>query len=209
MPIIDWWNSLNLAGQIFFCIGFPATLLLLVQTVMMFLGVDDDGGMSDGGVDDVPDDLLDADPDVDDLEALDGGLEGLRILTVRGIVAFLVIFGWVGLAMTMGGSALWLSLLVATVSGLAAMLLVALLMRSVMRLRNDGNVDNRNAIGVAGKVHLTVPPSRTGEGKVHLMLQGAYVERNAVTDDTEPIPTGCEVVVIGVSGQTDLIVRRK
>ena len=78
-----------------------------------------------------------------------------------------------------------------------------------MRLRNDGNTDNRNAIGTAGKVQLTIPPARSGEGKVHLMLQGAYVERNAVTDDEDAIPTGAEVIIVGVSGQTDLIVKRK
>ena len=78
-----------------------------------------------------------------------------------------------------------------------------------MKLRNDGNTDNRNAVGTAGKVQLTIPPARTGEGKVHVMLQGSYVERSAVTDDEEAIPTGSEVVVVGVSGQTDLVVKRK
>jgi membrane protein implicated in regulation of membrane protease activity len=89
------------------------------------------------------------------------------------------------------------------------MILMALLFRAVMNMRSDGNSDNRNAIGVSGKVHLTIPPSRTGSGKVHILLQGAYTEREAVTDDEHPIPTGCEVVVIGLSGQTDLVVRRK
>ena len=41
------------------------------------------------------------------------------------------------------------------------------------------------------------------------MLQGSYVERNAVTDEIEAIPTGAEIVVVGVSGQMDLIVKRK
>jgi hypothetical protein len=41
------------------------------------------------------------------------------------------------------------------------------------------------------------------------MLQGSYVERSAVTDDEEAIPTGSEIIVVGVSGQTDLIVKRK
>jgi membrane protein implicated in regulation of membrane protease activity len=78
-----------------------------------------------------------------------------------------------------------------------------------MKLRSDGNADNRNAVGTAGKVYLTIPPSRSGEGKVQVMLQGSYVERNAVTDDTDAIPTGSEIIVVGVSGQTDLVVRRK
>ena len=86
---------------------------------------------------------------------------------------------------------------------------MAYLLRAVMRLRSDGNTDNRNAIGVAGKVHLTIPPERRGEGKVHIMLQGSLVERNAVTDGLEAIPTGAEVVVVGTSGQTDLVVKLK
>ena len=89
------------------------------------------------------------------------------------------------------------------------LLMLAVLLRAVMRLKSDGNTDNRNAIGTSGRVQLTIPAYRTGEGKVHLMLQGAYVERDAVTDDPEPINTGSEIVVIGVSGQTTLVVRRK
>jgi len=58
-------------------------------------------------------------------------------------------------------------------------------------------------------VYLTIPASRGGEGKVQVMIQGSYVERNAVTDEAEPIPTGSEIVVIGVSGNSNLVVKRK
>lgn len=211
--MIAWWNTLGFATQVFYCIAIPATLILLIQTILLFLGVGDD---ADGGLDDinsVPDDIgagdgifgEDAVSETPDFH----GLEGLRLLTFRGIVAFFVVFGWVGVAMDASGAALWLTLPIAFVCGFAMMLLLAFLFRAIMKLRSDGNTDNRNAIGTAGKVQLTIPPARTGEGKVHVMLQGAYVERNAVTDDTEAIPTGCEIVVVGVSGQTDLVVRRK
>ena len=68
---------------------------------------------------------------------------------------------------------------------------------------------NRNAIGKSGRVYLTIPASHNGEGKVNVLLQGSYVEREAVTDEEAPIPTGAEVVVVGVSGQTTLVVKRK
>ena len=89
------------------------------------------------------------------------------------------------------------------------MTVLAFFVRTVMKLKNDGNLDNRNALGVSGKVYLTVPANRKGEGKVNVMLQGSFVERDAVTDENEDIPTGCEVVVTGVSGQTTLVVNRK
>ncbi|MBR6741231.1 MAG: hypothetical protein IKL93_00645, partial [Clostridia bacterium] len=76
-------------------------------------------------------------------------------------------------------------------------------------LKSDGTADNRNALGSAGKVYLTIPPARSGEGKINVMLQGAYVERNAVTDESESIPTGSEIIVVGTSGQTSLVVKRK
>jgi hypothetical protein len=44
---------------------------------------------------------------------------------------------------------------------------------------------------------------------VQVILQGSLVERNAVTDESEEIPTGSEIIVIGVSGQTNLVVKRK
>lgn len=210
MALVEWWNSLGLASQILYCIAIPATLVLLIQTVLMFFGVDDS---ADGDVEiDAPD------TDIDDgifgedgiTDASDiSGLESLHIFTVRGIIAFFVIFGWVGIVMQSADINLLITLPAATICGFAMMVVIAYLFKAVMRLKSNGAADNRNAVGTAGKVYLTIPPSRSGEGKVNIMLQGAYVERSAVTDETDSIPTGCEIIVVGVSGQTSLVVKRK
>lgn len=217
-----WWDSLTVVSQVFACVAIPATAVLLIQTVLMLIGI---GSEAADGVD-TPDADVDIDTDVDmdvDVDSGDGvfgqelfdadpdpmGLDGLRVFTVRGIIAFLVVFGWVGVMMDSAGVALWITLPVAAVCGFAMMLVLAFLMRAVMKLRNDGNLDNRNALGVSGKVYLTVPAARVGEGKVNILLQGSYVERNAVTDEETAIPTGCEIVVTGLSGQTTLVVKRK
>lgn len=198
-----WWDSLSLVSQIFACVAIPATVVLLVQTVLMLVGI---GLEADGGDISVGE-SIDADSPEFDVD-LDG-MDALRIFSIRGIIAFLVVFGWVGFVMDRAGVMLLITVPVAAVCGFLMMLVLALLMRTVMRLRNDGNLDNRNALGVSGRVYLTVPPARTGEGKVNVLLQGTYVERDAVTDEGEPIPTGCEIVVIGLSGQTTLVVKRK
>ena len=213
--MIDWWNSLSVAAQVFACIAVPASLVLLIQTVLMLIGIGSEGADGDGGAfsqmfsfgeaegdAEMPDEIPDGDVDP-------AGLDALRIFTVRGIIAFLVVFGWVGFVMTEAGVKLFISIPVAFVCGFAMMLLLALLMNAVMKLRNEGNLDNRNALGVAGKVYLTIPAKRQGEGKVNIMLQGSYVEREAVTDADEDIPTGSEVVVTGISGQTTLVVMKK
>ena len=215
--MIEWWNSLNIAVQVFYCIAVPATLVLLIQTILMFIGMDDDADGA-GDVDISSDAVADDLPDVDEgifgdnsiSEDVDGaGLDGLRIFTIRGIVAFFVVFGWVGVVMAGFDIAMYITVPVAIVCGFVMMLLLALLFKAVMGLRSDGNTDNRNAIGTAGRVYLTIPAARSGEGKVYVMLQGSYVERAAVTDEEESIPTGAEVVVIGVSGQSDLVVKSK
>lgn len=225
MGILAWWDALSLATQVFYAIAVPATLILLIQTVMLFFGLGEDGDAdadvpdADAEVDfdaDVDGDIVDTSVsdgvfgDNDAAEAYDAaGVDFLRIFTLRGFVAFAVVFGWVGAAMSSAGAALAVTIPVAFVCGFAMMLAIALLLRAVMKLRASGNTDNRNAIGVSGRVYLTVPPSRTGEGKVQVLLQGSLVERCAVTDEEIAIPTGAEIVVIGVSGQTDLVVKRK
>ena len=210
--MIEWWNSLGFALQVFYCIAIPSTLVLFIQTILMFIGMDDDiGGSSDIG------------SQVDSGIAGDGvfgedsitetpvtwGVVGLRIFTARGIISFFVVFGWVGVVMLSAGVPIWVTIPVGLICGLGMMFLLAILMNLVAKLRSDGNTDNRNAIGTSGKVYLTIPPERTGEGKVYVMLQGSYVERDAVTDQAEAIPTGAEIVVVGISGQTSLVVRRK
>ncbi|MBQ5842043.1 MAG: NfeD family protein [Clostridia bacterium] len=210
MAIIEWWNSLSLVAQIFYCIAVPSTLVLLIQTILMFIGMGEEAD-ADGADTDVSEDVdVDGNEDVGFDEDLDpNGFDGLRIFTVRGVIAFLVIFGWVGALLESMDVALWINIPVSSVCGFAMMVLLAFIFKAIMNLRSDGTIDIRNAVGTAGKVHLTIPPARMGEGKVHILLQGSYVERDAVTDEPDPIPTGSEVVVVRVSGETTLVVRKK
>ncbi len=202
MFIFDWWNSLSTVSQIFTCIAVPSTLVLFIQTAMMLIGFGDDG--------DIPDDAdVEFDTDIDDIPHDFEGLDGLRIFTVRGMVAFLVVFGWVGTVLDTAGANIYATVSVSALCGFLIMVVLAFLLRAVMKLRSEGNIDNRNAIGQSGKVYLSIPASRSGEGKVQIMLQGSFVEVNAVTDEKEPISTGAEIIVTGVSGQTNLVVKRK
>ena len=95
--MIEWWNSLSIISQVFYCIAIPSTLVLLIQTILLFLGLDDDGAddLSGGGDIDVS---ADVDVDGDGIFDVDGGdvpedisgLADLKIFTLRGIIAFFV-----------------------------------------------------------------------------------------------------------------------
>ena len=209
--MFEWWESLGTAGHIFACVAIPSTVVLFLQTLLMLIGI---GGSSLGGEDGDAD--VSADAEVDSAGDMDADAEaeseldgGLRLFSIRGILSFLTVTGWVGVLGVEMGWSLPITILVAATSGFAAMLLIALLFRLVFSLQSDGTEDIRHALGVAGSVYLRIPPMRKGVGKVSLMLDGRLVEKNAVTDEEDTLNYGEQVVVIGISGGTELIVKRK
>ena len=89
------------------------------------------------------------------------------------------------------------------------MVLIALVMRMILRLQADGTVSLANAVGSGGEVYLSVPALRSGEGKVNVVIQDTMTECAAVTDEEAPIPTGEAVTVVGVTKERQLIVMRR
>ncbi len=210
MFIMDWWNAMTAAQHGFMFVAVPATLALVIQSVMLLVGLGGGGADLDGdGIPDgfdAPDGVdLDGDGIPDAHDSLDGDL---RVFTVRGFVAFFAVFGWTGSAMLAGHMPLWFSIVGAFFAGAAAMILIALLMRSMLKLQQSGNMDPKNAVGKSGTVYVTVPANRGGSGKVNLVFQERFSELDAVTDGEE-IPTGREVTVVGVTTLGTLVVREK
>src|SRR5690606_9342597 len=63
-------------------------------------------------------------------------------------------------------------------------LLVAIVMGifyGMSRMAQSGNMDVRNAIGQVAEVYLSIPPARSGVGKIHVTIQGALRELDAMT----------------------------
>ena len=202
--LTQWFDALGLFGQICLCFATPATIVLVVQIILSLIGLSDGGMDLPEGADDG---VLDMPEDADEISGAD--LDGFHIFTARTVISFFVAFGWMGVSLANAEiGAVW-SMLISLGFGLLVMFLVAILMYGIYRLQSDGTADNRNALGAAGTVYLAIPAQRTGRGKVNVMLQGAYVERDAVTDEESPLPYGTEVVVVGVSGENTLVVSRK
>ena len=139
-------------------------------------------------------------------KAQKGTFLGLPI--VRGVVAFLTLFGWSGLWLSQLGLHPLLAAFLAIQIGVIGMVGVALILRSALRLQYDGTLDLRNAVGLAGTVYLTVPARRGGCGKVNVLVQEQLREFEAVTEEAEPIPTGEKVLVTGLAGEDTLLVSR-
>jgi len=207
--MMNWYESLTAAERIFAAFGIPAAVVMLVQTVLLLFGFlgsgeadipSDTSGLSDG-----------LDPEaggsVGQIDA--PGDSGLRMFTVRGIVAFFAVFGWTALAISRSGGGTALASGLGVAAGLAALFVLAWMMRAILRMQEDGTADERTAVGRSASVYLQIPEARSGTGKVTVLVGSQLREFDAVTDDGEIIPTGREVTVVGISGKSTMVVRRK
>ncbi|MFA6627912.1 MAG: hypothetical protein WCQ80_01570 [Bacilli bacterium] len=196
-----WWNNLTAYGQIAFAIAISATFVMIIFLVLMLFGVENDNSFDDGA-----DDISDAEDLFND-EPL-GQFSGLRVLTLRGALAFLGIGGWGALIFEPITGSIW-STVIGIVLGALAAVLLAYALRVAMKLESSGNLDYDNAIGQTATVYLRIPKKRTGKGKVTLTIQERFIEIDAITDEEEEIPNKCLVEVIGIENKTTLIVKIK
>jgi len=190
MPsVIEWWTALTPASQFFWTVALFATAMqgFLLLGVMV-------GGTPD----------LDHGADMSDSPA--DLASGVRLVSLRALVAFALGFGWAGVLGLREGWPLWQATLVALVSGFAFMGLVFATMRLLYSMRDDGTLDYRNAVGLTGKVYVTIPPNRGGVGQIELMLQGRLITAQAVSDAGHALHQNDFVKVTGLEGQTTLLV---
>lgn len=214
MFIMDWWEAMPPIQQAFMFAAIPATLVLIIQTALLLLGMgdhDSDSDLPDGVDTDIDTDADGFEPrdDFSNCDSPDDLSADFRIFTVRGFVAFFAVFGWAGSALIEGGAPGWFAAVGAFLAGSVAMIVVALLMRSLLKLQSSGNINPKNAVGKAGVVYITIPAGRSGSGKVNLVLQDRYSEMEAVTDSETDIPTGREVIIVGATTLGTLIVKEK
>lgn len=187
--ISTWWQSLASIEKIFWGIALLFSLLFLVQTLLSFIGGD---GTEAGG-------------DADSSISGDDGT-GHQFFTIKNLIAFFTIFGWTGIACLKGGLNQGLSIVLAVLAGSVVVLIMAILFKSMNRLKQSGTLQTKNAIGLIAETYLLIPASREGFGKVHVKVQGSLHELQAMTDDGQPIPTGKLVKVTGVMNESILLV---
>ena len=184
----SWWQSVAFFEKIFWIIAILFSSLFLIQIVIsLFGGADDVSG------------------DADDYVGDDDGI-GHQFFTIKNMIAFFTLFGWVGIAANSSGIGKLGTILLAFAAGAAIVFVMALLLKNVHRLRHDGTKQVRNAIGQTGNTYLFIPPRRSGQGKVHIKVQGSLQELPAMTDDELEIGTGKLIKVTGIINERILLV---
>ena len=119
------------------------------------------------------------------------------LLSFRPIVTGTAIFGFAGLGAMQANLAQPLPPIVAVASGFAGALMVAWMLRVLIRMQGEGTEDIRLAKGATGTVYISIPGANAGAGKVQLELQNRTIEVQAVTP-TSALESGTKVVVVDV-----------
>ena len=189
-----WWQTLTLVQKIYFCIACPATVFLVVQIVMMLIGLGGDSDIDSSGVDLTGDGNADINVDTD---------SGLSLFTTKSLTAFFTIGGWVGF--TLGDGKMWVAIVVSLVAGAAALVIVALILKWLLRMQSSGNVKLESAIGKIAEVYLTIPAKNGGEGKITVTINESLNEYGAIQEGDEPIKTGSKVKIVRLSGNAFVV----
>ena len=176
--------------QVLWAITLSASLIFVIQTVMTFLGLGDHDADFDL---DTSDGSFDADP-------------SMNLLTFRNLVNFCMGFGWTAVLMHEKIQSNALLIIVSVIVGILLVTVVMWIFKWLSGMQQTGNIDvHKSAVGCEGKVSLTIPRERKGEGKVQITINNAVREYDAVTDG-ETIPTGKAIKVTEVINDYTLLV---
>ncbi|RLD21523.1 MAG: hypothetical protein DRI54_09100 [Bacteroidetes bacterium] len=174
----SWWAAMETFEKIFWIIALPSTLIFLGILIMTFFGGD------------VGDDVADADMEIDTDEGI-----GFQFITFKNLIGFFAIFGWTGIASIKNDSSMSTTLIIAFISGLAMMFIMAGIYYLLSSLVDDGTLKVNNAIGRLGEVYMNIPIKGEGFGKIQITVQGSLRTMEAVTNDKEIIKVGSIVKV--------------
>lgn len=194
----QWWEGLSALAKVFYCIAIPSTLVLILQTILLFIGFGDSGAASD----------LSGDVDVADSTdfSSDGAPSGDfsvgQLFTLQGIMAFLCIFSWVGIICVGASLHAALSILIGFFCGFLAMFGVSKILRLSSKLAENGTVMLENTIGSTATVYVPIPALGTSHGKVMVTVQGRLTEADAVCFGETQLSTGTKVTITDVDGDT-------
>jgi hypothetical protein len=195
--IAEWWTSLSVIMKVLWGITLAASLIFVIQTVMTFIGADAGGDFdadAGGGLD----------VNMDDAASAMG--TGMNLLTFRNLINFLLGFGWTFILLQKSISSTGVLLVISVLVGLALVAIVMYMFKWLSGMQQSGTIDvYKAAVGCQGKVYLTIPGERAGEGKVQITINNAVREYAAVTDGPT-LKTGQRIRVVEVVSANTLLV---
>jgi membrane protein implicated in regulation of membrane protease activity len=195
--IATWWAGLSLIMKILWGVTLAASLAFIIQSIMTFVGADADSNFD-----------VDVDTSLDgaDLSNIEGGS---NLYTFRNFVNFILGFGWSAILLQESISSVPVLVVVSILIGIALVAIVMYLFKWLSGMQQSGNINlEKAAPGCEGKVYLTIPAARSGEGKVQITINGAVREYNAITEEEIPLKTGTPIRVVDAVNANTLLVEQ-
>lgn len=188
----EWWSNLETFQKILWVIAVPATVALIIQLILTFIGGDVDADVD-----------LDTDAEVE----ADHGM-GFQFFTLKNMIAFFTVFSWTTLGCLDMGMSQLASIGVGIIAGLLIMTVMASIFYFAGKLQESGSLNMQNALNAEGEVYLTIPKNKEGMGKIQIKIQGSLRELDAVTKDDVDLTRGQIVRVTEVSSNNILTVTK-
>lgn len=177
MMSLNLLSAENMAGFYFAIAAFSTVLFILKLLIFSFSGVDSDLHIHETDV---------------------GSVEGdpsFTFLSVQSALAFLMGFGWLGLAgIREFGLGMKFSFLLALGVGFFFMYLSARLMYQVKKLNNIPKVDYNDCINKSGKAYNRFAPN--GSGQIQIDINGRLATVSAVNASAEEINSFEQIKVV-------------
>ncbi|WP_345005440.1 hypothetical protein [Snuella lapsa] len=184
-----WFSELDLFSKFYWIIASISSLLFIFIIITTFLGID--------GAEDID--------DIDTSIDADTGIE-FQFITFKNLIGFFTIFGWSGIACMDAGLSNVLTIAISVFCGLIMMTIMATMFHYMNKLSDSGTLNYKNAIGAIGEVYLTIGAHRSRMGKVHIRIQGALRELEALSDSLTELKPGTIIKVTEVTNNDILIV---
>ena len=167
--ILEYFGLGGITGiDVFFAaMAVIGTILFTIYFALVLLG-----GVAEG--------LADAIPFVDASFELDA--EGVfHMLTIQGLLSFMMMFGIFGLAVSQGDYGALPAIIAGSIAGIASMWVVGKVFQAIAGLETDGTVVHNQAHGAKGTVYRTIKPGQSGQ--VQVEFQDALRTCEAVAED--------------------------
>ena len=191
-----WWTGLGTLNQGLYVLAVFFSVFFVWQLVAALVGLGGGGDLTDVG---------DAESD-GTADVGDGSVAAFKLLSLRSLIAFGMLFGWAGALYLQSGQEVSSALVYAVVWGSAGMVLVSYFFHTIRRLEETGNPRLETCIGTEGEVYIDIPEN--GAGQVRVMESGAVTYVSAKGRDGTAIPSRTPVRVLQTLDATTVEVER-
>jgi membrane protein implicated in regulation of membrane protease activity len=185
--VLSYLNKYKQMEQYALYLAVPATVIYVLMIISSFMGMDSMDG-------------VEADFD-GDLELEDGESASFHFFTLKNAIGFLLGLSWGTLIGIRDLDFTNLhSLLFGVSLGILMVILQSALFFFMSKLQEKNEPSISSAEGQIGTVYLTIPPSRSGRGKITVTVSGSRKVLDAVTDHSDELKTNTSVKVVSIEG---------